>query len=382
MKYLHVTYFDFFICSFCTFLHFFEYVVTFRITTFCTAAGVARSARFGHSALIMPALKSVVSGVLSSIDNIFAPRRTAFKRKTRARKADARMAGSQQHLDRVSQTEASTCLITNHQMHLLNVERELMPRRDYIRSMQTHRHAEDSITEQNRSDIIHYQIQCAYELEMSSGAMFMSIAYFDRFLSVCRLRKRYLSILSAVCLFVASKYEDTVSNHFNISVLMDTCEIKTNEKRELLLLERKLLETLDHRLCQPTCYTFIISFLKEAGIRDKRTFYFATLLAQIFQTDCVCLKYMYSIVGKISALISIKTINNGNNGPQSDYLLSELQALKASNEAEICLKDMQSVIEREYDATNSEIIRRFGSDEYFNVAHITPCFVDILLIRA
>tara|TARA_B100000405_G_C16693091_1_gene413592 strand:- start:400 stop:675 length:276 start_codon:yes stop_codon:yes gene_type:complete len=91
---------------------------------------------------------------------------------------------------------------------------------------------------------------------------------------------------------------------------------------------------------------------------------------------------MYSIVGKISALISIKTINNGNNGPQSDYLLSELQALKASNEAEICLKDMQSVIEREYDATNSEIIRRFGSDEYFNVAHITPCFVDILLIRA
>jgi len=340
----------------------------------------------------MPALNLVLKGVYASLvrkENI-PPIGVAFKKKPRVRGSSlsralppprgvtiVERARDQQQLDvdDISNSDIAPIEFTKFYLeHMLHLEKELAPKQDYISTMQTHANSRQSITEQHRSDIIRIQIRCAYDLKMSSGALFVSIAYFDRFLSGCRLDQKDLSIFSAGCLFLASKYEDTSHAQINLHDLEKIYQVK---REYILKLEVKLLATLGYRLSQPTPQTFIVMFLKGAMVEDNETFYFALFLAQVFQTDYACLKYMPSLVGKIVAWISICTFNMVARCERS-HLLSELAALKDSGVAELCVKDVQRSIEHEkkYKSTTSEMIARFGSDKYLNVAHIDDIHFD------
>lgn len=337
----------------------------------------------------MPALNLLLKGVASLVrkENI-PPIGVAFKKKPRRGSALSRAlpgvtiverARDQQQLDvyvgDISAPFIAPIEFTKFYLeHMLHLEKELMPKQDYIRTMQTHAKSEQSITEQHRADIIRNQIRCACALKMSSGALFMSIAYFDRFLSGCRFDQKDLSILSAGCLYIASKYEDTSHAQINLYELAKLFQVKRDY---VLNVEVKLLATLEYRLSQPTPKTFIVMFLKAGMVENNQTFYFALFLAEVFQTDYACLKYMPSLVGKIVAWISICTFNMVARCERS-HLLTELAALKDSGVAEICVKDVQRSIEDEKKnkSTTSEMLARFGSDKYLNVAHIDDIHFD------
>ena len=261
----------------------------------------------------------------------------------------------------------------DHLSHLMRIERELMPRHDYLETTQK------NITDQHRSITVRYQTQCAYALRMSSGATFMSIAYMDRFLSTYSMERRHLSILCAASLFVASKFEDTIDTQFNVDELLDVCELQgKNARGTLLNMEAKLLRTLDYRLSQPTSKAFIVLFLANSGIYDNRTYYCALFLAQIFQTDCACMKYVPSLIGKLAACISINTCNEVDSC-HNRYLSSEVEKLGSSDIAKFCIRDLQRSVECEKNdhGNDSPIILRYASDAYLNVADIGNIHFDI-----
>ena len=300
------------------------------------------------------------------------PIRTATTKRQLAPEKEHTMISSKKHAadhDSVqTKSKKDTCdafTLEHELMHSLRLERELMPAPDYFHTIQK------NITEENRSIAVRYQIRCAYELQMSSAATFMSVAYLDRFLSAYPLDRRYMSMLCAVSLYVASKFEDTLDKQFDLSLLMEVCEFGDKARQTILHLEGKLLKTLNYRLCQPTSKSFLVFFFKNSGMFDDKTYYFALFMAQIFQTDCACLKYMPSLIGKLVGWISINTCNKVE-WCHNQYLTSQVAELRSSDVAKYCIRDLQRSIEYEKknEANDSEIILRFASNAYLNVADI------------
>ena len=313
----------------------------------------------------------------SSVLPLHPIKTSATKRQLSPEKEYTLMSNKKRACD-LAQTTPNKCVRDafppdDHLSHLMRLERELMPKHNYLETTQKH------ITDQHRSITVRNQTQCAYALRMSSGATFMSITYMDRFLSTYAMEVRHLSILCAASLFVASKFEDTIDTQFNVDELLEVCELRGNNARATLLnMEAKLLRTLDYRLSQPTSKSFIVLFFTKSGIFDNRTYYFALFLAQIFQTDCACLKYMPSLIGKLVACIAINTCNEVD-CCHNRYLSSEVAELGSSDIAKFCIRDLQRSVECEKNdhGDASPIILRYASNTYLNVADIDNIHFDI-----
>jgi len=116
-----------------------------------------------------------------------------------------------------------------------------------------------------RSFLVDWLVEVAEEYRLRNETLMLSIGYVDRFLSKERSRNMHRSMIQLVgitALLLASKVEEINPPHVDDFVFISD---NMYDRREVLNMERMILDTLHYEMTQPTPMTFLSMILRSDG---------------------------------------------------------------------------------------------------------------------
>ncbi|GLT50826.1 hypothetical protein SLA2020_242860 [Shorea laevis] len=122
------------------------------------------------------------------------------------------------------------------------------------------------INEKMRAILIDWLIEVHYKFDLMSETLFLTVNIIDRFLSQQTVVRKKLQLVGLVAMLLACKYEEV-----SVPIVGDLILIsdKAYNRKELLEMERLMLNTLQFNMSFPTPYVFMRRFLKAAQSNKK-----------------------------------------------------------------------------------------------------------------
>ncbi|CAA3005532.1 G2 mitotic-specific cyclin-2-like [Olea europaea subsp. europaea] len=122
------------------------------------------------------------------------------------------------------------------------------------------------INERMRAILIDWLIEVHHKFELREETLFLTVNLIDRFLAKQTVVRKKLQLVGLVAMLLACKYEEV-----SVPVLDDLVLIsdKAYTRKEVLDMEKLMLNTLQYNLSVPTAYVFIRRFLKAAQFDRK-----------------------------------------------------------------------------------------------------------------
>lgn len=183
--------------------------------------------------------------------------------------------------------------------NLRQSEKMRRPGTTYMDSVQT------DINPAMRSILVDWLVEVGQEYRLSSDTLFLSVAYVDRFLSLCDVRRNKLQLVGVTSMLVASKYEEIYAPQID-----EFCFITDNTytREEVLETEKELLKALEFDLTQPTTKTFLRRYIKAASGEiplDVMFEFLVSYLAELTLMDYSMLNYLPSQVAASCVLLGL-----------------------------------------------------------------------------
>lgn len=183
--------------------------------------------------------------------------------------------------------------------NLRQSEKIRRPGTTYMESVQT------DINPAMRSILVDWLVEVGQEYKLTSDTLFLSVAYVDRYLSLCDVQRSRLQLVGITSMLVASKYEEIYAPQVD-----DFCFITDNtyEKSDVLDTEKEILKVLDFDLTQPTTKTFLRRFIKAASGEIPLDIIFEFLcsyLAELTLMDYSMLNYLPSEIAASCVLLGL-----------------------------------------------------------------------------
>ncbi|GKV21917.1 hypothetical protein SLEP1_g31842 [Rubroshorea leprosula] len=122
------------------------------------------------------------------------------------------------------------------------------------------------INEKMRAILIDWLIEVHDKFDLMSETLFLTVNIIDRFLSQQTVVRKKLQLVGLVAMLLACKYEEV-----SVPIVGDLILIadKAYTRKELLEMERLMLNTLQFNMSFPTPYVFMRRFLKAAQSNKK-----------------------------------------------------------------------------------------------------------------
>ncbi|KAE8680369.1 Cyclin-B2-4 [Hibiscus syriacus] len=122
------------------------------------------------------------------------------------------------------------------------------------------------INERMRAILIDWLIEVHYKFELMGETLYLTVNIIDRFLSAHQVVRKKLQLVGITAVLIACKYEEV-----SVPVVEDLILIsdKAYDRREVLDMERLMINTLQFNLSFPTPYVFMRRFLKAAQSNRK-----------------------------------------------------------------------------------------------------------------
>ncbi|GLT39335.1 hypothetical protein SLA2020_135330 [Shorea laevis] len=122
------------------------------------------------------------------------------------------------------------------------------------------------INEKMRAILIDWLIEVHDKFDLMSETLFLTVNLIDRFLSQQTVVRKKLQLVGLVAMLLACKYEEV-----SVPVVGDLILIsdKAYNRREVLEMERMMLNTVQFNMSFPTPYVFMRRFLKAAQTNKK-----------------------------------------------------------------------------------------------------------------
>eukprot|EP00890_Picochlorum_soloecismus_P002071 jgi/Picsp_1/2865/NSC_01090-R1_protein len=183
--------------------------------------------------------------------------------------------------------------------NLRQSEKMRRPGTTYMDSVQT------DINPAMRSILVDWLVEVGQEYRLSSDTLFLSVAYVDRFLSLCDVRRNKLQLVGVTSMLIASKYEEIYAPQID-----EFCFITDNTytREEVLETEKELLKALEFDLTQPTTKTFLRRYIKAASGEiplDVMFEFLVSYLAELTLMDYSMLNYLPSQVAASCVLLGL-----------------------------------------------------------------------------
>lgn len=183
--------------------------------------------------------------------------------------------------------------------NLRQSERLRRPGTTYMESVQT------DINPAMRSILVDWLVEVGQEYRLSSDTLFLSVAYVDRFLSLCDIKRNRLQLAGVTAMLVASKYEEIYAPQID-----EFCFITDNTyvREDVLSMERELLNALEFDLTQPTTKTFLRRFIKAASGEiplDVVFEFLCSYLAELTLMDYSMLNYLPSQIAASCVMLGL-----------------------------------------------------------------------------
>ncbi|XP_058213833.1 G2/mitotic-specific cyclin-2-like isoform X1 [Rhododendron vialii] len=151
---------------------------------------------------------------------------------------------------------------------------------EYIESIHAHyRGTEDSgrvspnymmrqfdINEKMRAILIHWLIEVHYKFKLMEETLFLTVNLIDRFLECETVVRKKLQLVGVTALLLACKYEE-----ISVPLVDDLIFISDQSytRKEILQMEKEMVNALQFNMSVPTPYVFMRRFLKAAQADNK-----------------------------------------------------------------------------------------------------------------
>lgn len=125
---------------------------------------------------------------------------------------------------------------------------------------------QSDINERMRGILIDWLIEVHYKFELMDETLYLTVSLIDRFLAIQPVMRKKLQLVGVTAMLIACKYEEV-----SVPVVEDLILISDRAycRKEVLDMEKLMINTLKFNLSFPTPYVFMRRFLK-ASQSDKQ----------------------------------------------------------------------------------------------------------------
>ncbi|XP_076886649.1 cyclin-A2-1-like isoform X1 [Bidens hawaiensis] len=170
------------------------------------------------------------------------------------------------------------------------------------------------ITQEMRGILIDWLVEVCEEYRLGAETFHLTVTLIDRYLSKVYIEKQRLQLLGITCMLIASKYEDIIAPRVE-----DFCFITdgTYTKKEVLVMEREVLDVLGFYLSVPTVNKFLKRFILaaqssyEAPVVELE--YLAKYVADLTLVEYGFLKFLPSLVAASAVYLAKWTLDQTEN---------------------------------------------------------------------
>lgn len=148
------------------------------------------------------------------------------------------------------------------------------------------------INERMRAILIDWLIEVHHKFDLRKETLFLTVNLIDRFLAKQSVVRKELQLVGLVAMLLACKYEEVA-----VPVVDDFVYIsdKAYKRKEVLEMEKLMLNTLQFNMSLPTAYVFMLRFLKAAQ-SDRKLELLSFFLIELCLVEYEMLKYPPSFV--------------------------------------------------------------------------------------
>ncbi|XP_020188234.2 putative cyclin-F2-1 [Aegilops tauschii subsp. strangulata] len=195
----------------------------------------------------------------------------------------------------------------DHNLRLTEKNAEERPLPDYLTKVQ-----QDRVSESARASLVGWMDKFVRDHDLADGTLHHAVAYVDRVLSVRALTTDSgyeLRLLGAAAIFVAANYEDRKAVwKLKADQIARYGEFAAG--KEVLDMEREMVEALGYQLGGPTAHTFLSHFMRYAEGEDKtKILPLATRLVDQSLLNYTCLRILPSLVAASAISLARRTLN-------------------------------------------------------------------------
>ncbi|KAK9164941.1 hypothetical protein Scep_000132 [Stephania cephalantha] len=161
------------------------------------------------------------------------------------------------------------------------------------------------INERMRAILIDWLIEVHYKFELMEETLFLTVNLIDRFLAVQSVERKKLQLVGVTAMLLACKYEEV-----SVPVVEDLILIsdKAYTRKEVLDMEKLMVNKLQFNLSLPTPYVFMRRFLKAAQ-SDKTLELLSFFLVELCLVEYEMLKYPPSLLAASAIYTAKCTVN-------------------------------------------------------------------------
>ncbi|KAK8673349.1 hypothetical protein V6N13_111691 [Hibiscus sabdariffa] len=151
---------------------------------------------------------------------------------------------------------------------------------------------QSDINEKMRAILIDWLIEVHDKFDLMGETLFLTVNLIDRFLSQQTVVRKKLQLVGLVAMLLACKYEEV-----SVPVVGDLVLIsdKAYSRKEVLEMEKLMLNTLQFNMSYPTPYVFMRRFLKAAQ-SDKKLELLSFFLIELALVEYEMLKFQPSML--------------------------------------------------------------------------------------
>nr|CAD1817288.1 unnamed protein product [Ananas comosus var. bracteatus] len=157
--------------------------------------------------------------------------------------------------------------------------------RDYI-------HWQAEISMKMRSILADWIIEVHHRFELMPETLYLTFCIIDRYLSIETVTKGELQLVGVSAMLIACKYEEIWAPEVNDFICISD---RAYTREQILGMEKGILNKLEWNLTVPTCYVFLVRFLK-ASACDKEMEHMVFFFAELGLMQYAMIMYCPSMV--------------------------------------------------------------------------------------
>jgi cyclin B len=230
--------------------------------------------------------------------------------------------------------------------------------------------SQPDINEKMRLILVEWLIDVHVRFELNPETFYLTVNILDRFLSVKPVPRKELQLVGLSALLMSAKYEEIWPPQ--VEDLVDIADHAYSHK-QILVMEKTILSTLEWYLTVPTHYVFLARFIK-ASIADEKmenmVHYLAELGVMHYDTMIMFSPSMVAASAIYAARSSLRQVPIWTSTLKHHTGYSETQLMDCAKL--LAYQQWKQQEEGSESSTKGALRKKYSKDERFAVALIPP----------
>ncbi|KAK6256999.1 hypothetical protein QUC31_000458 [Theobroma cacao] len=220
------------------------------------------------------------------------------------------------------------------------------------------------INERMRGILIDWLIEVHYKFELMEETLYLTVNLIDRFLAVQQVVRKKLQLVGVTAMLLACKYEEV-----SVPVVEDLILIsdKAYSRKEVLDMEKLMINTLQFNLSFPTPYVFMRRFLKAAQ-SNKKLELLSFFMIELCLVEYEMLKFPPSLLAAAAIFTAQCTISGSKNWTKT----SEWYTAYSEEQLTDCSRMMVTFHQKAGTGKLTGVHRKYSTSKYGYAAKTEP----------